>query len=134
MDERELERIAGRLGWAAGERLDVAAVEQAVLRRLRDAERADRAAAAGPRPVWRWLAAAAAMALMVGGSVVTFRAPPVERSAGGTAATLYDLSRDELAEVLDSLSWAEPVSSRVTVTLEDLDAEQLRELLALMEG
>jgi hypothetical protein len=134
MDERELERIAGRLGRAAGERLDLAAVERGVLGRLREAERADRLAALRPRPLLRWMAAAAAVALIAGGSFVTFRAPRLDRSADPSAASLYDLSSDELVEVLDSLSWASPVSTRSPGGLDDLDAEQLQQLLALMEG
>jgi hypothetical protein len=134
MDERELERIAGGLGRAAGERLDLAAVERGVLARLREADQTDRLAGSRPRPLLRWLAAAAAVALIAGGSFVTFRTPRPDQAGSRSAASLYDLSSDELAEVLDSLSWASPVSTRATGGLDDLDAEQLRELLALMEG
>jgi hypothetical protein len=135
MDEKEIERVAPGLGRRAGERLDVEAVARGVVERLREAATADRVVASRPRPLLRWLATAAAIALVAAGSVVTFRAqPPSGDRAGQPAADLYDLSSDELAEVLDSLSWNAPVSTRFASGLEDLDAEQLQALLALMEG
>jgi hypothetical protein len=135
MDERDLERIAGGLGRRAADRLDVAAVSRGVMDRLREAEALDRVVASRPRPVLRWLAHAAAVALIVAGSVVTFRAtPPSGDPAARPAANLYELTSDELAEVLDSLSWNAPVSARFAAGLDDLDAEQLEQLLALMEG
>jgi hypothetical protein len=133
MDERELERIAAGLGReAAG--LDVEAVARGVVARLRAAEAAA-PEVAQPRPLVRWLAGAAAAALVVAGSLVTFRAaPPASSPAVAVATDLYDLSSAELTEVLDSLSWSAPASARVAVGLDDLDAEQLATLLALMEG
>ena len=135
MDETELERIASGLGRRAADRLDVEAVARGVLDRLREAGEADRVVASRPRPLLRWLATAAAVALIVAGSVVTFRAtPPSGDQAARPAVDLYELSSDELAEVLDSLSWNAPVSARFAAGLDDLDAEQLEQLLALMEG
>lgn len=135
IDDRELERVARELGRPAGDRLDVERVARGVVARLRTAGEADRASAADPRPALRWLATAAAAALLVAGSVVTLRhAPPTGLTVATTATGLYDLSSDELSEVLDSLSLHAPVSSQFTVGLDDLDADQLRDLLALMEG
>ena len=135
MDDTELERIASGLGRRAADRLDVEAVARGVMDRLREAREADRVVASRPRPLLRWLATAAAVALVVAGSVVTFRAtPPSGDQAARPAVELYELSSDELAEVLDSLSWNAPVSARFAAGLDDLDAEQLEELLALMEG
>jgi hypothetical protein len=87
------------------------------------------------RPWTRRLAAAAAVVLIAAGALVTWQ---VEQPASGVdvqVATvgLYDLSSDELTEVLDSLSWHAPASVQVA-GLDDLDAEQLDALLALMEG
>jgi hypothetical protein len=134
MDERELERIAGQLGRRAADRLDVEAVARDVVARLRADDRAP-VPASRPRPVVRWLATAAAVALVVAGSVVTFKSgqPATDRTAS-LSVGLQDLSSTELTEVLDSLGVAAPVSSQFTGGLDDLDAEQLRELLALMEG
>jgi hypothetical protein len=135
MDEKAIEHIAGGLGRRAEERLDVEAVARDVMDRLHQAEDLDRVVASRPRPLLRWLATAAAVALVAAGSVVTFRAtPPSGDQAARPAADLYQLSSDELAEVLDSLSWNAPVSARFAAGLDDLDAEQLEELLALMEG
>ena len=134
MDERELEQIAGRLGREAGERLDVDGVARAVVARLRTADEAV-VVAVRPRPLMRWLATAAAVALVAGGSVVTFRAGnPGVASPDVVATDLYDLTAVELAEVLDSLGAGGPISSHVSVSLDDLDAEQLEALLAMMEG
>jgi hypothetical protein len=47
---------------------------------------------------------------------------------------LDELSEPELSEVLDSLSWEAPASAQLATSLDDLDAAQLQELLALMEG
>jgi hypothetical protein len=134
MDEKEIERIAVGLGRRAGDRLDVEAVARGVVSRLQEAKEADRMVASRPRPLLRWLASAAAVALLVAGSVVTFRAGQSSQSIGRPAAGLYDLSSDELTEVLDSLHWSAPASAQFAAGLDDLDAEQLQELLALMEG
>lgn len=135
INDRELERIAGRLGQKAATGLDVEGVARGVLARLRAARLAD-ASPPGPRPALRWLAVAAALMLLVAGSVVTFgtdQTPPL--AANRTLATdLYDLSSDELSEVLDSLAWNAPVSAQFAAGIDDLNAEQLRELLDLMEG
>jgi hypothetical protein len=135
LDERELQRIAGRLGQGAAEGLDVGSVTRGVLGRLADANREDVEAEARRRPWTRRLAAAAAVVLIAAGALVTWQ---VEQPASGVdvqVATvgLYDLSSDELTEVLDSLRWHAPASVQVA-GLDDLDAEQLDALLALMEG
>jgi hypothetical protein len=131
MNEQELERIAAGLGRTAGERLDVDGVARAVVARLRAV---DNQPVRQP-PIMRWLAAAAAVVLMVGSALVTFGTGGAGPGRGAAYETdLYDLSAVELAEVLDSLSWTTPVSLSVSATLDDLSAEQLQELLARMEG
>ena len=132
MDERELERVAKRLGRVAVERLDVERTAQAVVARLR----------VEPVPVVWWrrtrvlqATAAAAMILLTVGVLVRGQtdrdvitlldvAVPVELQA---------LEVDELEEVFDSLAVDGPVYE-LAVNLEDLTEGQLEELLRTMEG
>jgi hypothetical protein len=132
MDDRELERIAARLGGRAAAALDVERVARRVVARLRAEPPARR-----HMPAARWLALAAAVVLLIAGSVFTVR----NQGAGtmtvlpvAVAPALDQLSEPELAEVLDSLSWEAPASTQLATTHDDLDATQLRELLALIEG
>jgi len=133
MSERELERLAPRLGEDAGERLDIDRVAHRVTARLR--------AAGGPAvslPIGRWLALAAGVVLMVGAALFTFGSegtpPGTPMAMAALTPGLRDLSVAELDQVLDSLSAATPVRLDGRSTLDDLNAEQLRTLLALMEG
>jgi hypothetical protein len=130
MDERDIERVASRLGARAAQAVDVDRVSAAVLRRLRAAGGARR-----PRPVSRWLALAAGVAIVAGTTYYTFAVGDVQGPAlSGTAVPqLAGLNSAELGEILDSLT-VEPVSLSGQVSLDDLNAEQLAELLRLMEG
>ncbi len=132
MDEKEIERLAADLGARDGERSDPDGTAHAVLARLR--------AEATRRPWWRRpgvLRAAAA------GIIVIAAAFAAERAFGPNAgvvgefpapAELQELAALELAEVLDSLEVAAPVSELVAVDLDDLNETQLRELLEWMES
>lgn len=130
LTDRELERLAPRLGEGAAARLDVEAVAAGVVRRL---ERS----ATTARPVLRWLAAAAGIVLVAGAGFLTFGTdglPPEMRQSSGLTPSLLDLSAAELRTVLDSLET--PVATYVISdpTLDDLNTEQLEVLLSLMEG
>jgi len=132
VSEQDVERLAARLGEDAAARLDVERVAAGVADRL--------ARSGGPvvrRPVGRWLAAAAAVALVTGAAYVTFGTDGAGPSAGGPVAmnpSLFDLSATELHSVLDSLEPPVPLVVTAGPSLDDLDAEQLETLLALMEG
>jgi hypothetical protein len=132
IDERDLERLARRLGEDAEARLDVGRVAARVAARL-----AEPGGVAEARPAWRWLAAAAGIALVAGAGFLTFGTdgmrPGVGRSPGLTP-DLLDLSVSELHAVLDSLDQSVPRLVSSELSIDDLDAEQLETLLALMEG
>jgi hypothetical protein len=132
--ELELERLAGRLGARAAERLDVERTTVAVVERLRS-DRTDR----GTRWISLvWLRAAALIVLMVGaGLVVKGRLTPRASAADHyVREELQDLSADQLREVLGSLDQTlndgtlEPAED----DFGDLTAEQLRALLQSLEG
>jgi hypothetical protein len=130
--ERDLERLAPRLGEVAGAGLDVERAAARVTDRLRVEGGPVRAT-----PVGRWLAMAASVALIVGAGWVTFSggdAPPALGSPAGLTVGLSDLSVTELAAVLDSLTHESPASLRSSATLADLDAEELETLLIILEG
>ena len=133
IDEREIERLARELGARAAGRIDVEQTAQAVVRRVKQHE---------ARPVW-WrrvpvlqAVASAAVIVLVAGVLLVGRF-----GGGGGEATepvllaeLQELSTEELTEVFDSLMVDAPVYESSTVGLQDLNEEQLRELLELMEG
>jgi hypothetical protein len=132
MDDRELERIAERLGSRAAAALNVDLVAQRVVARLRAEPPARRSISPA-----RWLALAAGIVMLIAGSVFTIRNAthvPLPPLPVAVAPALDQLSEPELTEVLDSLTWEAPASAQLVTTLDDLDATQLRELLALMEG
>jgi hypothetical protein len=129
----ELERLAGRLGARAAERVDVEHTAAAVVGRLR-VERARR------RPWWIrpvWLRAAAVVVLMVGvGLVVRGKISQRATAAHYVSEELQDLSTDQLQEVLGSL---DRTLNDATVEpgdedLNDLTTEQLQALLQSLEG
>lgn len=135
-DERdiELERLAGRLGSQAAERLDVERTAAAVVARLR-AERERR------RFRWRpaaWLRLAAVIVLMAGAGIFVRARLMTQANTGGTYVSeeLQDLSTDQLREVLGSLdrtlndAAVEPGDE----DLNDLTTEQLQALLQSLEG
>ncbi|OLC09254.1 MAG: hypothetical protein AUH41_05745 [Gemmatimonadetes bacterium 13_1_40CM_66_11] len=138
-DEARLENLAKRLGAAAAERLDVAAAARTVVERLREQP--------VRRTVWiqqTWLRIAAALVVLVGGSVVVSRLTPT-RSGGspahGThfvADDLDDLSTDQLRDVLATFDQIVGSDSVVvpegSTDLHELDAQQLRAMLRSLEG
>jgi len=132
VSERDLERLAPRLGEEAGARIDVERVAAGVTARLRAA-----GGVASVRPMGRWLAMAAGLALMVSAGWFTFGqdgTPPMAGSGPVLTPGLHDLSATELRQVLDSLGPPAPSGLEGRVTLDDLDAEQLETLLTIMEG
>jgi hypothetical protein len=133
MDERQLERMAKRLGERAEGKLDVELTAQAVLKRLR--EEPVRVAWWRRAPVLRGLAAAAVVVLTAGilvtNHVLDGGRTPAELFA---PVELQELSLEELEEVYDSLAVEAPVYEMVAVGLYDLNENELEELLRLMEG
>jgi hypothetical protein len=131
MDDRRIEGAALRLGARAGDAVDVERLSDAVLARLKQAGDVGR-----PRPVTRWMAMAAGLAIVAGAAYYTFgvgdtHAPPL---SGSAPPQLAGLNTAELSEILDSLTVEPPATLSGQATLEDLNAEQLAELLQLMEG
>jgi hypothetical protein len=133
IDEREIEQLARRLGARAAGGIDVERTAGAVLQRVKQ----HRAQLVWWRrvPVLQAVAAAAVIVLVLGALLVG-------RFGGGSGdgaepvllAELQELSTDELTEVFDSLLVEAPVYESSTLGLQDLNEEQLRELLELMEG
>ena len=132
ISDRELERLAARLGDEAEARLDVDRVAARVSARLAQA------GAAGAEPFqWRWLAASAGVVLVAGAGFLTFGTdgtPPEVGRPMGLTPSLLDLSASELRVVLDSLDQRTPVLVSSNPSFDDLDAAQLETLLDLMEG
>ncbi len=132
ISDRDLEQLAARLGDEAGTRLDVDRVVARVRARLAQPD------GTGAEPSrWRWLAAAAGVVLVAGAGFLTFGTegtPPAVGRPMGLTPSLLDLSPSELRVVLDSLDQSTPVLVSSNLSLDDLDAEQLERLLALMEG
>lgn len=132
-----LQEIARRLGTRAAERLDVERTAQAVVARLREERQA-------PDRLWArlpagWLRIAAALVLLAGAGLVTrsvWRRPPAGDVAQIDAPDLGDLSADQLRDLLNTVSQPAPVEpvSAQEVGLEDLSPQQLRALLASLEG
>jgi hypothetical protein len=136
-DER-LENLAKRLGNAAAARLDVEATARKVVARLRE-QPAQRASWIQPA----WLRIAAALVIMVGGTVVASRLTLGHRPgvsphvAHLVADDLNDLSADELRDVLSGFD--DLINDTVAVPegstdLHELDAQQLRAVLRSLEG
>ena len=128
MDERELERLAERLGHRRAAQLDPDRTAAGVLARLR----------ARREPAW-WaspalLRLAAAVTIMVGAGVFAYRvgyAPG--RATLPAPVALRTLSNNELEEVLDSLAYEAPTFEQAA-GMGNLTEDQLRELLGKMEG
>lgn len=133
MDERELERLAQRLGSQAADNLDVERVARSVVQRLRTE----------PAPVvwWRRIprlqAVAAAAVIVLTAGVLT-----VSRIVGDgseiadlpSLAELQALTTDELEQVFDSLVIDAPVFEYTDYGLHDMNEGQLQELLQRLEG
>jgi len=130
MTEERLNELARKLGTRAAERIDVEATARRVVERLREQP--------VRRPIWvqpTWLRVAAAVVILLGGTI-TLR----QIWLGGTtdepvthfiADDLRDLSADELRTLLTSFDQiiTESVVPDSTSDLQELDAQQLRELL-----
>jgi hypothetical protein len=131
MHDRDIERIAADLGRRAGDDLDVERVAAAVVGRLRAA-----GGPARPAPWGRWLALAASLAVAAGTGYLTFGTPgtPPPAPVAIASPVLDALTATELGEVLDSLILDAPLAQWAGTTLNDLDAAQLAELLAILEG
>ena len=130
MNEQDIERAASQLG--SDVNIDVEDTARRLVAELRKGV---------PRAAW-WrgqgvLRVAAAVAVLVTGGVLVERA--IDTAPAGDAAMalpvgLEELSTTGLTEVLDSLDLFTPASEFVPPSFNELDEEQLRELLAAMEG
>ena len=128
MNDDKLMQAAQQLGARAAERLDVDQAARRVVERLRKQP--------ARRPIWvraTWLRIAAAVVILVGG-VITLRQIPGRTPDDVThfiADDLRDLSTDELRTLLTSFDQiiGESMVPDSTSDLQELDAQQLRELL-----
>lgn len=132
LEEAEMRALARDLGTRAAERLDPDAMAEAVVRRLRDQRRPVH------RTVWQplWLSAAAAVVLLLGGSVMWRSLRPAARSEVAAPVDLNNLSADQLRQVLDAVDRpldVDPTGSAET-GLDDLTPRELRTLLRALEG
>jgi hypothetical protein len=129
MTEERLNELARKLGTRAAERVDVEATARRVVERLREQP--------ARRPMWirpTWLRVAAALVILVGGAITLRQIRPGGTSDDVThfiADDLRDLSTDELRTLLTSFDQiiADSVVPDSTSDLQELDAQQLRELL-----
>ncbi len=130
MNEQDIERAASQLG--SDVNIDVEDTARRIVAELRKGV---------PRVAW-WrgqgaLRVAAAVAVLVTGGVLVERATdtaPAGDAAMALPVGLEELSTTGLTEVLDSLDLFTPASEFVPPSFNELDEEQLRELLAAMEG
>ncbi len=130
-DDRDVERLAPRLGRQAAARVDAQKTVWAVLARLRrEPER---------RSWWRRvklvpLAAAAAVLIASGLAVEAWR----NAGNGGIVfplpSEIEELAAAELTEVLDTLELEVPMAEIMPATLSDLSESELMQLLESMEG
>ena len=130
MNEDRLTRAAQDLGARPAERLDVEATARTVVERLREQP--------VRRSIWiqaAWLRVAAAVVILVGGGAALRRfgppGAPDDHVTHFIADDLRDLSTDELRTLLTSFDEiiAESGVPDSTSDLQELDAQQLRELL-----
>ena len=142
MNDERMEQLAKRLGARAAERLDVRATAQGVVERLRGAQPGGE-----PRATWiqpAWLRIAATVVVLVGAGLVWSRVTPgrgpgvSNHVAHYVADDLNDLSADELRDVLTSFDQIISSDSAVvpdsSSDLRGLDAQQLREVLRVLQG
>lgn len=127
---------ARQLGKRAADRLDVEAIAQSVVRRLKDEP------ARETRWIHQaWFRIAAAVVIVIGGGLAV-RQVLSDRSAGTHVAhfvadDLSDLSTDDLNDVLTSLDdivASDSVAVPESTDLRELDAQQLRAVLRSLEG
>lgn len=138
MSDRDLEKLAHRLGARAAERLDVERVAQAVVTRLREQPRVTTGTRLWVQPPW--LQIAAAMALLFGAAFAVrglLRQPtPTSAVVVPVDGDLSDLTADQLRETMSSLD--QPLTNEtvgiVDGGLEGLSRDELRVLLRTLEG
>ena len=135
LHDADLRRLAQTLGASAADRLDVERTASAVLQRLREKSGAE------STPNWwersRWLLAAAAVALLVGGGLLLRHRSGPAHAAHYVADDLRDLSTDELRTVLGTLDQTLALPASVEPADDDLNGlttEQLERLLESLEG
>jgi hypothetical protein len=135
MEERDLEQLARALGRERASELHPERVAEGVVRRLRS----EPAGLFGDGLVW-WrspllLRLAAAVVLLAAGAWLFFGVSSGDGRERVVAPVpqLYELSEEQLVEVLDSLAVEGPIFEQVVV-LSDLTEGELRELLRIMEG
>lgn len=130
MTEERLNELARKLGARAAERIDVEATARRVVERLREQP--------ARRPIWvqpTWLRVAAAVVILLGGAItlrqIWLGGMLDEPVTHFIADDLGDLSTDELRTLLTSFDEiiTESVLPDSTPDLQELDAQQLRELL-----
>jgi hypothetical protein len=130
MTEERLNELARKLGARAAERVDVEATARTVVERLREQP--------ARRTIWfrtTWLRIAAAVVILVGGGIALRQIWPSgtvdDHTTHFIADDLSDLSADELRTLLASFDEiiGESVVPDSTSDLQELDAQQLRELL-----
>jgi hypothetical protein len=136
MNEARLENLAKRLGTDAAARLDVEATARKVVERLRE-----QPVRGIPWVQQTWLRIAAALVIVLGGSVAVRQNLVRGRGAHPAhfiADDLGDLSADELRDVLGSFDELIGSDSRAvpegSTDLHELDAQQLRAVLRSLEG
>ena len=134
--KRALKALDDRSAESAA-KLDSARVAEAVVRRLRDP------AVSEPRPFWqmRNVRIAAALAFLAATGVVieraTVRLKPVETAQLPVAEHLDSLDATQLSDLLDVVddsSAAATVSAPASVTVDDLNEQELQALLNRMES
>ncbi len=138
MEDRELERLAKQLGARAEQQIDVDRVAKQVVSRLRNEpqDTGPRVLRMGKRTTRRVLQIAAMLAVVLTGGLVVqnIRVTPTVASEFAVPLALDDLSELELTDVLDSLELVGPVRHVGRGGIDDLNASELAELLAMMEG
>jgi hypothetical protein len=131
MDDRQLEQLAKQLGAKAAANVDAQKTAWAVLARLRSTP--------VTHPWWHRFglvpaAAAAGVILAAGLGIHQWLTPGEALPSLPLPIELNELATNELTEVLDSLEFEAPVAELVPASLADLSENQLRDLLASMEG
>jgi hypothetical protein len=138
--DRDLEKLAQRLGARAAERLDVERLAQAVVTRLREEPRVTAGSWLWKGPAWLRIAAAIVLLL---GAALAVRGLLHEPSTTSAVAVpldgdLSDLTADQLRETMSSLD--QPLiddtagEGSIDGALEALNKNELRTLLRTLEG
>lgn len=135
LDDAQLRAAARRLGARAAEQLDVERTAAAVLEQLRQQPQA-----VPSRRIPPWLALAAGIVLVIGGSAVWRAMRHPEAAAPAVAAAgldLKSLSADQLQDLLKAIDQpfdADSLPATEEPGLDDLSAPELRALLSVLKG